>query len=108
MAIRSRYSMMGLSDQTDGNGNNYFDVLSFPINFFRYNEYPSSTNLNEGDLLRWDLFTFDKYGDLSFKDFLLWVNKVGDKHLLEIGDYFILPALGDLRNFYSNFLQNVV
>jgi hypothetical protein len=102
---RSRYDLMENSLQTDEQGEAYPDVVTYPINFFSNNFYPQQHVLTAGDLARWDLFIFDQYNDIAYKDILIWLNKVGDKHLFEVSDNIIIFNLEDLRDFYSKFLR---
>lgn len=79
MASKTKYQLMDASVVTDGNGNNYPDLATFPLNQLRQTEKPSSYKLNMNNLYRFFDLCYEYYGDFDLYDYLtLWVNDITD------------------------------
>jgi len=84
----------------DGDGTEYPDCLSFPLNEFQPQKNGSLVRLTQVDIDRFDLFMDKQYRSNDYADIILWLNNVGSARELSAGDYLTLPAKSDLDAFY--------
>jgi len=84
---------------------NFFpDIMTFPINKFRYTRTPTEVVLTQQNIDRMDLFMFDFYNITDYDDIILWLNNIEFKEQLASGDKFLLPDKKDLERFYIDFI----
>ena len=77
--VKTKYQVMDSSVVTDGNGNNYPDLATFPLNQLRIHEKPTDYKLTQNDLYRFFDLTYQYYGSFDLYDFLtLWLNDIVD------------------------------
>jgi hypothetical protein len=78
----------------------YPDVMTLPINEFRYSEAPLEYELTESNIERLDLLMNELYAIPEHDDIILWLNNIFYKGDLEAGDKLIFPVLQDINTFY--------
>jgi len=106
MAIRTRYRLL-----TDGNtrasegGSFYPDIMTLPIQRFRFSEPPLEYYLTQKDIDRPDLLMYRIYSTSEFDDIIFWLNGLPYISEVAIGTKILLPARQDLEDF---FLENQV
>lgn len=75
--IRTKYQLMANSEVTDGEGNNYPDLATFPIEEFTPTTKPANYSLSWQNTKRFDLLIHEWYGSFPFyDDIILWLNDV--------------------------------
>jgi hypothetical protein len=92
------------TSDTDAGGLYYPDIMTFPINRFKYTVTPKEITLTEQAIARMDLLTFNYYNISDYDDMLLWLNNVEYKTDLVPGTKFLLPDKDDLERFYIDFI----
>lgn len=78
----------------------YPDVMTLPLDKFRYSEAPLEYTLTEADIERMDLLMNTLYGVPYYDDLILWLNNIFYKDDLFAGDKIIIPVLTDINRFY--------
>jgi hypothetical protein len=102
--MRNKYLVIKESStETNSLGNPYPDIMTFPINKFRYNDIPIRTKLTSADIARFDLFCFRIYNNSDYTDLLLWLNDKASVHQLVAGEEVVLPSANDINNFYLGY-----
>lgn len=103
--MRNRYILMKESTQSDNNGNNYPDVLTFPEDRFVYTQTPLEVDMPQQYVDRLDILMSEYYGVPYYDDIIIWLNGVYSRNDIETGDRLYLPSKLDLNRF---FVKNVV
>jgi len=98
MTIKNNTSTKDQNDQF------FPDVMTFPINRFRYTKTPTTVVLTEQDIIRMDLLMFAFYRTTDYDDIVLWLNNIEFKEQLSAGDKFLLPEKVDIERFYIDFI----
>ncbi len=107
---KSKYDLMGISDYTDDNGNNYPDLATYEFDKLIFNTKPSSYALTYNDTQRFFDCVYNIYDDFElYDDVLLWVNDIID--IIDDEKYFgtsiKLPSKNDIDDWYlKNFKEN--
>ena len=96
----TKYDLMNFSEEVDELGNQYPDIMTYPLNRFRpiYSQYERL--MPKTDIDRFDLFTYYFYNTANLDDFLLWYNDNPTINLVEIGDTLNVPDRRDVEKFY--------
>lgn len=89
---------------TDGEGLYWPDVMTLPINRFKYTQPPEIYTINEFYVNRLDLLMYDYYGVNYYDDIILWLNNIEYKQDLVSGQKILLPTKDDLETFYLRYL----
>lgn len=100
--MRSRYDLADDSDTRSSNGSFYKDILTIPLDKFKYNSAPYEHQLTMIDIKRLDIMISNLYGVTEFDDLLLWINGIADPTTLSIGDTLSVPTKSDMEIFYYN------
>lgn len=100
---RTRYLTMTESSVTNSQGVAYPDILSFPIDKFKYTEEPYEYVLTQSDIDRFDYLMYRFYNTAYYDDMVLWLNNIASLHDLEPGDTINLPSKTDLENFFIKY-----
>lgn len=102
--MRSKYLVIRPSTEVNANGENYPDVMTFPINKFLYNDIPTKAIVSSVDIIRFDLFCYSYYSTAEFTDLLLWLNDLSSVHDLTVGMELTLPSLEDINSFLVQYV----
>ena len=105
---KSKYDLMGISEITDYNGDNYPDLATFELDNLIYYTKPSSYILTYNDTQRFFDCIYNLYGDFDFyDDILLWVNDI--LNIVDDEKYFNatikLPSKVDIDSWYLNYFK---
>jgi len=98
--MRSRYDLAQESSTRGEDDSFYKDILTIPLDKFRYTSAPREYYLTTIDVKRLDLLVYRLYGIAEFDDLLLWINKIADPTTLTIGDKILVPSKTDIESFY--------
>ena len=96
---RTRYDTIKPSSQINLKGNQYPDLMSFPIDKFKFTEISKEYILTEPDIDRFYLVCYREYGVSYFDDIILWLNNIDTIHDVTPGTSIQLPAKKDLDRF---------
>lgn len=96
----TRYTLISDSTTQDNNGAFYPDIITFPIENFRYSAPPIPFRLRDIDIERFDLLVSKYYGTLAYMDLILWLNDISYISRKQPGDEIYLPLKSDLDAFY--------
>jgi len=98
--MKSMYLTIKASDQVDTFGNQYPDIMTFPVNSFRYYNNPLVVTLTSADCFRFDLLVYAYYKTSDYTDLILWLNNLSSVHDLVAGNELTLPDPDDITKFY--------
>lgn len=97
--MRSRYDVITKGQFKNKNGNEYPDILSFPIKKFFINYPMKEVLVTQRMKDRFYLICYENYGSSEFDDLVLWKNGIASVHDLNIGDTVYLPDKRDIEKF---------
>lgn len=105
---KSKYNLMGISEYTDSDGNNYPDLATFELDKLVYKTKPSTYTLTYNDTQRFFDCVYNLYGEFDFyDDILLWINDVIG--IIDEEKYFNkaikLPSKNDIDDWYLNYFK---
>lgn len=95
---------MNNSDQKNESDQNYPDIMTFPIERFRYTIIPSEITVNEFVRTKFPIYLFSVYGTVDYDDLVLWLNNKTKPDLV-VGEKLLIPDKRDLDNFYLKFTK---
>lgn len=102
---RTRYEIMKASNQTNSDGNNYPDVMTFPIEKFVFTDPGKNHILTRSDLDRFDILCIREYGVSYYDDIVLWLNNIDNLKNVTPGNTIFLPTKRDLDRFFTKNLR---
>lgn len=103
--MRNIYQLMRRCESDrDEFGDLYPDLMTLPINRFKYTIAPDEYYLTEADVIRFDLLIYAVYGISDYDDIVLWLNNISFKEDLVAGTKIILPNIVDISKFYIKYL----
>lgn len=89
---------------TDSQGLYYPDVMTFPVNRFKWNSTPEVVTLTQNQIDRMDIFMYDYYGVSQYDDIILHLNNIEFKEDLTAGDKLLMPNKEDLEDFFLTYI----
>ena len=92
-----------LTDVDEG-GLYWPDVMTFPINKFKYTQTPEVYVIDQFYIDRFDMLMFDYYGVSYYDDMVLWLNNIEYKQDLVSGQKLLMPTSEDLERFYITYI----
>lgn len=99
--MKSRYDMMRASEQTDGHGNYYPDVLTLDIKDKTFSSGLKQVRLTQTYKKAFYMLCYDTYADCSLDDLLMWLNGISEMDIMSVGDVVLVPTKDDLDNYYT-------
>lgn len=102
---RTRYSLVQRSGVTADDGTFYPDLMTLPIQRFRFTSPPTEYYLTQRDIERPDLLMYRIYRVAEFDDIIFWLNGIAYIGDATVGTKILLPSREDLEDF---FLENRV
>jgi hypothetical protein len=99
MRLGNRYATIKESTQVTDKGENYPDLMSFPIEKFSFSGNGKEVVLTQSDLDRFDLTCARQYGSSIYGDLVLWLNNISSIHYITAGETIVFPSLRDLEKF---------
>lgn len=96
---RTRYMTIKESNQINKNGNKYPDIMSFPIESFKFTDTEKEYILSETDIDRFYMVCYKYYGIPYYDDIVLWLNNIDSIHNVSPGRKILLPSKRDLDRF---------
>jgi len=103
--MRSRYDLMQLSTQRSTKDTYFPDVMTFPIQKFKFTDVPLEYFLTSKDIDRPDLLMYRYYNRAEYDDIIFWLNGISNIFDTSAGTKIFLPSRKDLEQF---FLRNRV
>jgi len=100
--MKSRYITMKESSETNSKGEKYPDVLTFPIEKFKFNDPLKEVMITQTYKERFYLLCHEAYGSSQYDDIVLWLNGISSVHILTPGETIFLPSKRDLDKFLIN------
>lgn len=100
--MKSRYDYMEDSKVTDVDGVPYPDVLTTNYSDFAITSIPTSHRVTAGDIQKFWLYMYNKYGESQYDDILLNMNQIGYIGELEPGYKIYEFSKDDITNFNTN------
>ena len=98
--MRSRYDLILESEIKSERGTNYPDIMTFPIQDFKFNDAPFEYHLQKTDIERPDLFAVKMYGTAEFDDIIFWLNGIANIDDAEVNQKILIPSPDDMEKFY--------
>lgn len=103
--LKTKYFTMVDSSETDNKGQNYPDVMTFPINRFQYSAIPIEITINQFVKEKLPVYLYTVYSTVDYDDIILWLNNKESSNELIIGEKLILPDKRDIDAFYLKFIK---
>jgi hypothetical protein len=100
--MKSRYDFMKDSNVKDVDGIPFPDVLSTNYSDFAITAIPSTHRVTVGDIQKFWLYMYNKYGVACYDDVLLNMNQIGYIGELEPGYKIYEFSKEDILNFNTN------
>lgn len=97
--MKSRYDYYEDSQVTDTDGLAWPDPLSVTFNDVQLTKAPPQYNLKDGDITKFWLFMYNKYGSQEMDDILLNINAIPYLGMERPGDAIYLVGMSDLEAF---------
>lgn len=97
--MKSRYVVMKESKVTNNKGENYPDIVSFPIKNFKFNDPLKEVMITQTYKERFYLLCYEAYGTTEYDDIILWLNGISTIHNVVPGETILLPSKRDLKKF---------
>ncbi len=98
--MRTRYDIIEESSQVNLDGENYPDILTFPIDRFQIVDSLKKVVITQKYKERFYLICYDYYGVSYYDDIVLWLNGISSWDVLEVGELLYLPSKKDLERFF--------
>lgn len=80
------------------------DVITFPINRFKWTSTPEVVTLTQNNIDRIDLFMYEYYNVPEYDDIILFLNNIAFKEDLVAGDKLLMPKKEDIEDFYLTYI----
>ncbi|KKM16603.1 hypothetical protein LCGC14_1684210 [marine sediment metagenome] len=103
--MRNRYNLMLKSDVVTERDTKFPDIMTFPIQDFKFSEAPLEYYLKKIDIERPDLFIAKLYGASEFDDIVYWLNNIANIDDVEVGQKILIPSSSDMERFYLENLR---
>ncbi len=98
--MKSRYDLMQLSSQRSDKDTYFPDIMTFPIQKFKFTDIPSEYYLTEKDIERPDLLMNKYYGVPEYDDIIFWLNGISNFFDITPGTRIFLPSRRDIEQFF--------
>lgn len=103
--MKSRYQLMKPSNEKNSMGNEYPDVMTFPIEKFKFVDKPREHIITEPERDRFYFVCYREYGVAYYDDIVLWLNNIDSLHNIEPGLTVLLPSKRDMDKFFIRNMQ---
>jgi hypothetical protein len=91
---------MQKSDVTSTEGTLYPDIMTFPIDDFKFTDVPMEYYLTEIDIYRFDVLLLKLYDVAEMDDILFWLNNIPFIYDEADGTKILIPSRKDMEDFY--------
>jgi hypothetical protein len=101
--MRSRYDVIKPSEQKNIKGQEYPDILTFPMTSFVFNDPVEKVEITQVYKERFYLTCYERYGVTYYDDIILWINGIDSVYTMEVGDIIYFPSKKDIERFLAKY-----
>ncbi len=93
------------SNEIDSHGEKYYDLLSYPINKFKYSRIGEEAVIDQLATCKFPVYLFNYYGTTDYDDIILYLNNLSTKYNMITSEKILLPEKVDIDNFYLQYIK---